>query len=68
MMRRTQYTLPDYDDTTPSNAYTNEIDVSRDSISDFPGDYKDGQDGSFDNIGSNLPHSSGNFSRNVKHF
>lgn len=27
MMRRTQYTLPDYDDSTPSNGYTNEIDV-----------------------------------------
>lgn len=27
MMRRTQYTLPDYDDTAPCNGYTNEIDV-----------------------------------------
>lgn len=27
MMRRTQYTLPDYDDSTPSHGYTNEIDV-----------------------------------------
>lgn len=27
MMRRTQYILPDYDDTTPSNGYINEIDV-----------------------------------------
>lgn len=27
MMRRTQYTLPDYDDNAPSNGYTNEIDV-----------------------------------------
>lgn len=26
-MRRTHYTLPDYDDTTPSQGYTNEIEV-----------------------------------------
>ncbi|KAH8360040.1 hypothetical protein KR093_010255, partial [Drosophila rubida] len=48
MMRRTQYTLPDYDDSTPSNGYTNEIDV-RDSISDFPSEFKDSQDGAYDN-------------------
>ncbi|XP_037942792.1 acetylcholine receptor subunit beta-like 2 [Teleopsis dalmanni] len=48
MMRRTQYTLPDYDDSTPSNGYTNEIDV-RDSISDFPSEFKDSQDGTYDN-------------------
>lgn len=26
-MRRTHYSLPDYDDTTPSQGYTNEIEV-----------------------------------------
>lgn len=35
----------------------------RDSISDFPNEYKtdglDGLDGSFENINSNIPHSSG---------
>ncbi|XP_037030656.1 acetylcholine receptor subunit beta-like 2 isoform X2 [Bradysia coprophila] len=57
-MRRTHYSLPDYDDTTPSQGYTNEIEV-RDSITDdFPNDYKaDGQDGNFDNIGPNIPQS-----------
>lgn len=57
MMRRTHYTLPDYDDSIPCNGYTNEIDV-RDSISDFPGDYKDNPDGCYDNMGSHMPHSS----------
>jgi nicotinic acetylcholine receptor, invertebrate len=27
MMRRTKYSLPDYDDTFMSNGYTNEIDL-----------------------------------------
>lgn len=32
----------------------------RDSVSDFTSDYKlDGQDGNFENIGSNVPHTSG---------
>ncbi|XP_055389268.1 acetylcholine receptor subunit beta-like 2 [Condylostylus longicornis] len=58
MMRRTQYTLPDYDDSTPSNGYTNEIDV-RDSISDFPSEFKDGQQEMvYDNMNQNIPHSS----------
>lgn len=30
-------------------------------MSDFPGEYKENQDGSFDNIGSHMPHSSGKF-------
>ncbi|XP_053695457.1 acetylcholine receptor subunit beta-like 2 [Sabethes cyaneus] len=54
MMRRAKYTLPDYDDSTPSNGYTNEIDMS---LSEFPGEFKEGGD-SFDNIGINLPHGS----------
>lgn len=56
MMRRTQYTLPDYDDSTPSNGYTNEIDV-RDSISDFPSEFKDINDVNYDTMGSGLHHS-----------
>uniref|UniRef100_A0A8D8G2Y5 Acetylcholine receptor subunit beta-like 2 n=1 Tax=Culex pipiens TaxID=7175 RepID=A0A8D8G2Y5_CULPI len=55
MMRRAKYTLPDYDDSMQSNVYTNEIEMS---VSDFPGDFKEGGD-SFDNIGMNLPHGSG---------
>uniref|UniRef100_A0A182MIC6 Neurotransmitter-gated ion-channel transmembrane domain-containing protein n=1 Tax=Anopheles culicifacies TaxID=139723 RepID=A0A182MIC6_9DIPT len=54
MMRRAKYTLPDYDDSTPSNGYTNEIEMS---VSDFPGEFKEGGD-SFDNIGVNLSHGS----------
>lgn len=38
--------------------------VCRDSVSDFTSDYKlDGQDGNFENIGSNMPHTSGKNSR-----
>lgn len=58
MMKRTKIAVPDYDDTTPSNAYTNEIDV-RDSMSDFPSEFKsEGHDVSYDNIGSHMPHAS----------
>ncbi|XP_077290481.1 acetylcholine receptor subunit beta-like 2 isoform X2 [Arctopsyche grandis] len=50
MMRRTKYTLPDYDDNYTSNGYTNEIDL-RESLSDpFTPDYKSGQEG-FDSVG-----------------
>lgn len=32
----------------------------RDSVSDFTSDYKiDGQDGNFENVASNVPHTSG---------
>ncbi|XP_041980542.1 acetylcholine receptor subunit beta-like 2 isoform X2 [Aricia agestis] len=34
MMRRTKYSLPDYDDTFVSNGYTNELEMSRDSLTD----------------------------------
>ncbi|XP_050668024.1 acetylcholine receptor subunit beta-like 2 isoform X1 [Leptidea sinapis] len=34
MMRRTKYSLPEYDDTFISNGYTNELDMSRDSLTD----------------------------------
>lgn len=61
MMRRTEYLLPDYDDTAPCHGYTNEIDV-RDSISEFPHEYKmDGHDSNFENMNHNMPHSSGKF-------
>lgn len=40
MMRRTKYSLPDYDDTFVSNGYTNELDTSRDSLTDAFGDSK----------------------------
>lgn len=59
MMRRTEYILPDYDDNAPCHGYTNEIDV-RDSFSELPHEYKmDGHDGHFENVGHNMPHSSG---------
>uniref|UniRef100_A0A1A9V640 Neurotransmitter-gated ion-channel ligand-binding domain-containing protein n=1 Tax=Glossina austeni TaxID=7395 RepID=A0A1A9V640_GLOAU len=64
MMRRTKYSLPDYDDTTPSNGYTNEIDV-RDSISDFPNDFKDGQDAVYDNGNQNSIDSDNVIPRNL---
>uniref|UniRef100_A0A1A9X464 Neurotransmitter-gated ion-channel ligand-binding domain-containing protein n=1 Tax=Glossina brevipalpis TaxID=37001 RepID=A0A1A9X464_9MUSC len=64
MMRRTKYSLPDYDDTTPSNGYTNEIDV-RDSISDFPNDFKDGQDTVYDNGNQNSIDSDNVIPRNL---
>lgn len=53
MMRRAKYTLPDYDDSM-GNGYTNEIEMS---ITDFPGEFKEGGD-SFDTIGMSLPHGS----------
>ncbi|XP_031636447.1 acetylcholine receptor subunit beta-like 2 isoform X2 [Contarinia nasturtii] len=60
MMRRTKYLMPDYDDNAPFHGYINEMDV-RDSMSDFTSDYKiDGQDGNFENIASNVPHTSDN--------
>ncbi|XP_068622460.1 acetylcholine receptor subunit beta-like 2 isoform X1 [Battus philenor] len=40
MMRRTKYSLPDYDDTFVSNGYTNELEMSRDSLTDAFGDSK----------------------------
>lgn len=64
-MRRTHYSLPDYDDNAPAHGYANEIDA-RDSISDFPNEYgKDGgvvggpgADGQYGDA-PNMPHSSG---------
>ncbi|CAH0588173.1 unnamed protein product [Chrysodeixis includens] len=44
MMRRTKYSLPDYDDTFVSNGYTNELEMSRDSLTDAFGDSKDNGD------------------------
>ncbi|XP_031618708.1 acetylcholine receptor subunit beta-like 2 [Contarinia nasturtii] len=58
MMRRTKYIMPDYDDNAPFHGYINEMDV-RDSMSDFTSEYKiDGEDGNFENNGSNVPHTS----------
>ncbi|XP_063894929.1 acetylcholine receptor subunit beta-like 2 isoform X2 [Helicoverpa armigera] len=42
MMRRTKYSLPDYDDTFVSNGYTNELEMSRDSLTDAFGDKDNG--------------------------
>ncbi|XP_026493329.1 acetylcholine receptor subunit beta-like 2 isoform X1 [Vanessa tameamea] len=46
MMRRTKYSLPDYDDTFVSNGYTNELEMSRDSLTDAFGSTK-GDDGDY---------------------
>ncbi|XP_038221842.1 acetylcholine receptor subunit beta-like 2 isoform X5 [Zerene cesonia] len=46
MMRRTKYSLPDYDDTFVSNGYTNELDMSRDSLTDAFSNGK-GDDGDY---------------------
>ncbi|XP_061379531.1 acetylcholine receptor subunit beta-like 2 isoform X3 [Danaus plexippus] len=46
MMRRTKYSLPDYDDTFVSNGYTNELEMSRDSLTDAYGSTK-GDDGDY---------------------
>lgn len=86
MMRRTKYSMPDYDDNAPNHGYINEMDVRlvqfvlckklflikslphfkglisfeifRDSVSDFTSDFTN-QDGNFENIASNVPHTSG---------
>ncbi|KAM3960418.1 acetylcholine receptor subunit beta-like 2 isoform 1-T1 [Aphomia sociella] len=47
MMRRTKYSLPDYDDTFVSNGYTNELEMSRDSLTDAFGDAKGGENGDY---------------------
>ncbi|XP_063383370.1 acetylcholine receptor subunit beta-like 2 isoform X2 [Cydia fagiglandana] len=47
MMRRTKYSLPEYDDTFVSNGYTNELEMSRDSLTDAFGDSKNGDDGDY---------------------
>ncbi|KAI8434509.1 hypothetical protein MSG28_012513, partial [Choristoneura fumiferana] len=47
MMRRTKYSLPDYDDTFVSNGYTNELEMSRDSLTDAFGDAKNSDNGDY---------------------
>ncbi|XP_053611539.1 acetylcholine receptor subunit beta-like 2 isoform X6 [Plodia interpunctella] len=47
MMRRTKYSLPDYDDTFVSNGYTNELEMSRDSLTDAFGDSKVSDNGDY---------------------
>ncbi|XP_063367837.1 acetylcholine receptor subunit beta-like 2 isoform X1 [Cydia amplana] len=47
MMRRTKYSLPEYDDTFVSNGYTNELEMSRDSLTDAFGDSKNGDNGDY---------------------
>lgn len=54
MMRRTHYSLPDYDDTAPPRNYQHHMDA-RDSITEYQHEYKD-EEVHFDNIGSTLPH------------
>ncbi|CAD7077447.1 unnamed protein product [Hermetia illucens] len=52
MMRRTQYTLPDYDDTAPSNCYSNDLDA-RENSNSFSKEYKAGQDGALESSNTN---------------
>ncbi|XP_053611534.1 acetylcholine receptor subunit beta-like 2 isoform X2 [Plodia interpunctella] len=52
MMRRTKYSLPDYDDTFVSNGYTNELEMrlvilGRDSLTDAFGDSKVSDNGDY---------------------
>ncbi|XP_013099122.1 acetylcholine receptor subunit beta-like 2 isoform X2 [Stomoxys calcitrans] len=47
-MQRSPIDMPDFVNLPEYNGYTNEIDV-RDSISDYPCDFKDGQDTVYDN-------------------
>ncbi|XP_047995865.1 acetylcholine receptor subunit beta-like 2 isoform X3 [Leguminivora glycinivorella] len=47
MMRRTKYSLPEYDDTFVSNGYTNELEMSRDSLTDAFGDSKNEDNGDY---------------------
>ncbi|XP_061719676.1 acetylcholine receptor subunit beta-like 2 isoform X1 [Cydia pomonella] len=47
MMRRTKYSLPEYDDTFVSNGYTNELEMSRDSLTDAFSDSKNGDNGDY---------------------
>lgn len=65
MMRRTKYTLPEYDDEIHAQQ-PNDMDgrnYYRDSLTDYPNEYKDNNEGAYD-MGHpnhpNHPHSSGN--------
>lgn len=56
MMRRTHYSLPDYDDTAPPRTYRTEID-HRNSLEDYNNEYKD-DDGHFDQLSPGIGHPS----------
>ena len=62
MMRRTKYTLPEYDDEIHA-LLPNDMDgrnYYRDSLTDYPNEYKDNNEGAYDMGHPNHPHSSGN--------
>ncbi|CAO1423836.1 unnamed protein product [Diamesa hyperborea] len=60
MMRRTKYTLPEYDDEIHAQQ-PNDMDgrnYYRDSLTDYPNEYKDNNEGAYDMGHPNHPHSS----------